>query len=297
MIEIRSYPSASDFLNAAGPLLYRHEAANGLMLGVCGQILRNPERFAGRICYRTVEEGGALRLAAIMTPPHRLQLSCSESTTEGRAAALADSLQRDGWDIPGVMGPAGEAKAVVERLAALAGRGYRLENRLRLYELRSVAQPPPARGRLRTALPADRPFLTRWWYDAQMEMFGKAERAEAERTALFRLGDGAVSLWEDGRPVSMAVRTRPTENGISVGMVYTPPNFRRRGYATACVTELSRLLLNEGRQFCSLYADLANPVSNSIYRRIGYRPVCDFEEYGFLESAKSPEETTEEREG
>lgn len=286
MIEVRSFSSASDFLKAAGADLYRCEAANGLMLGVCGQILRNPERFAERICYRTVEEDGTLRLAALMTPPHRLQLSYSESMTEGRAAALAESLQRDGWEVPGVMGPAGEAKAVVERLGALTGREHRLENKLRLYALRSVGQPPDARGRLRTALPADCSFLTRWWYDAQMEMFGKADREETERTALFRLGDGAVYLWEDGSPVSMAVRTRPTENGISVGMVYTPPDFRRRGYATACVTELSRLLLGEGRQFCSLYADLANPVSNSIYRKIGYRPVCDFEEYEFVESAK-----------
>jgi predicted GNAT family acetyltransferase len=286
MIEVRSFPSASEFLKAAGAELSRREAANGLMLGVCGQILRNPERFAERICYRTVAEDGALQLAALMTPPHRLQLSYSESLTEGGAAALAESLARDGWDAPGVMGPAGEAEAVARRLAALAGRGCRLENRLRLYELRSVARPPDARGRLRTARSADGAFLTRWWYDAQMEMFGKADPAETERTALFRLGDGAVYLWEDGSPVSMAVRTRPTDNGISVGMVYTPPDYRRRGYATACVTELSRLLLAEGRQFCSLYADLANPVSNSIYQKIGYRAVCDFEEYGFAESAK-----------
>jgi hypothetical protein len=40
-------------------------------------------------------------------------------------------------------------------------------------------------------------------------------------------------------------------------------------------------MLGEGREFCSLFADLANPESNSIYRRIGYRPVCDFREYSF----------------
>ncbi len=30
-----------------------------------------------------------------------------------------------------------------------------------------------------------------------------------------------------------------------------------------------------------LFTDLSNPTSNSIYQKIGYRPVCDFTEYIF----------------
>lgn len=30
-----------------------------------------------------------------------------------------------------------------------------------------------------------------------------------------------------------------------------------------------------------LFADLANPTSNGLYRRIGYRPVADFAAYDF----------------
>jgi len=42
-------------------------------------------------------------------------------------------------------------------------------------------------------------------------------------------------------------------------------------------------LLDEGRRFCALFTDLANPTSNRIYHKIGYRPVCDFDEYVFGE--------------
>jgi len=31
-----------------------------------------------------------------------------------------------------------------------------------------------------------------------------------------------------------------------------------------------------------LYADLANPTSNRIYERLGYRPACDVDVYEFL---------------
>jgi predicted GNAT family acetyltransferase len=40
-------------------------------------------------------------------------------------------------------------------------------------------------------------------------------------------------------------------------------------------------LLDQGKQFTSLFTDLSNPTSNSIYQKIGYQPVCDFDLYRF----------------
>ena len=88
-------------------------------------------------------------------------------------------------------------------------------------------------------------------------------------------------LWDIGQPVSLAARSRHTTHGINVGPVYTPPAFRRRGYAGACVAALSQQMLDAGWEFCTLFTDLANPTSNSVYQKIGYRPVCDFDEYVF----------------
>ena len=69
----------------------------------------------------------------------------------------------------------------------------------------------------------------------------------------------------------------PTPNGIRIGAVFTPPDLRRRGYASACVAAVSQSVLDAGRKFCFLYADIANPTSNHIYQEIGYQPVCDGE--------------------
>jgi predicted GNAT family acetyltransferase len=73
----------------------------------------------------------------------------------------------------------------------------------------------------------------------------------------------------------MAAWSGETPNGRRVGYVYTPPAHRRHGYATALVAYLSERILEDGCRFCFLYTDLDNPVSNSIYQQIGYRPVCD----------------------
>ena len=85
-------------------------------------------------------------------------------------------------------------------------------------------------------------------------------------------GNG-IALWEDGgEPVSLAGFGSPTPNGIRIGPVYTPPQLRGRGYASALTAHVSQAQLDAGRAFCFLYTDLANPTSNKIYVDIGYFP-------------------------
>ena len=77
----------------------------------------------------------------------------------------------------------------------------------------------------------------------------------------------------------MAGWSGKTANGVRLNLVYTPPGLRSRGYARACVWALTEQLLAQGNMFCCLYANLANPISNRIYERIGYRPVSDVSDF------------------
>jgi predicted GNAT family acetyltransferase len=201
----------------------------------------------------------------------------------GGARALVQALVRGGWQVPGVLGPGEAAAAVAEAWAAGTGSRYGLERRQRVYELREVASPVPEQGRLRPATERDVDLAARWHYGFHREIFGRSDLEQARRAARARIQAGDIFLWEDGRVVSMAMRNRPARRGISVSLVYTPPELRGRGYATACVGELSRVLLGAGWEYCALFADLANPTSNRIYQRIGYKPVCDYDEYRFDE--------------
>lgn len=79
----------------------------------------------------------------------------------------------------------------------------------------------------------------------------------------------------DGQPVSMARLRRPLLGGWSIGGVYTPPELRGRGYAGAVVQALSARLVAEGASYVALYTDLANPISNHLYARIGFVPCLD----------------------
>lgn len=77
------------------------------------------------------------------------------------------------------------------------------------------------------------------------------------------------------QPVSLAVYNRETPVSGNIGPVYTPKEYRNTGYATYCVAALSQKILDSGKTCATLMTDLANPISNSIYQKIGYKSVCD----------------------
>jgi hypothetical protein len=282
-MKVRTYADAESFLRNTQGELESNEAANSLMLGVCLRLVRYPERVKTRPCLKTVEDEEGLVLAAMMTPPHKLVVYGHQGNLDEGARVLAQDLVSEGWKVPGVVGPREVARRVVEGWVEITGRRYEVERRNRLYQLRKVKSPVPERGRLRLATTADMELVAGWRYEFQVEIFGEADREEVRRAAELGIENGDIYLWEDERPVAMAMKTRPTRNGVSVSLVYTPPELRGRGYATACVGELSRLLLESGWGYCALFADLSNVAANRVYQRIGYEPTCDYDEYVFLD--------------
>ncbi|MGH3174435.1 MAG: GNAT family N-acetyltransferase, partial [Streptosporangiaceae bacterium] len=91
-----------------------------------------------------------------------------------------------------------------------------------------------------------------------------------------RIGHGGITVWEAGGvPVSVAGRTRAVARMVRVGPVYTPPELRGRGFASAATAAVSQAALDAGLREVVLYTDLANPTSNAVYQRLGYRPVED----------------------
>jgi predicted GNAT family acetyltransferase len=99
---------------------------------------------------------------------------------------------------------------------------------------------------------------------------------DVDTRARQRVADECIHLWRDGGQfVSIAAAVGRTPSGIRIGLVYTPPPLRRRGYAGALVAALSQKLLDSGRRFCFLFTDMTNPTSNKIYQQIGYQKICE----------------------
>lgn len=280
-MKVQTYTDTESFLRNTRVELESNEAANSLMLGICEQLVRHPAQVNATPCLKTVEDETGLILAAVMTWSRKLVVYGHQGDLGGGTRTLVQDLVGEGWGVPGVLGPSDVAKGIAKRWAAVTGGGFDFERRQRVHELREVTSPTPERGRLRLARESDIDLVAGWWYGFHYEIFREADRKAAQLAADGRIEEGDIYLWEDQGPVSMAMKTRPTRSGISVSLVYTPPELRGRGCATACVGELSRLLLDSGFRFCALFADVSNAAANHIYQSIGYEPITEYDEYVF----------------
>ena len=283
---VTTYPQASDFLARARAELESNEILNGLSLGIALRLQKFPGRIEIAPYLATVEDEGELIVAAVMTPPFRLTITSNQlDISEEALSLLIHNLREQGWSVPGVMGPAAISDHFARTWTRRTGEVAQVRTHERLFELTKVIAPRPGPGSLQVATPADSTLVVRWIQAFQEEALGiLLSDEDALGWARTRIDNGEIYFWvlEDGSIVSLIGTTRPLSRVISIGPVYTPPEMRGHGYALRSVAVLSQRLLDGGWERCSLFTDLSNPTSNSIYQQLGYRAVCDFNEYDFL---------------
>jgi predicted GNAT family acetyltransferase len=154
-----------------------------------------------------------------------------------------------------------------------------------VFATQEVTIPSRVAGRLRLPTDADRSLL-RDWADQFFAESGATSSGKDEIGS--RIDAGLLVVWEvDGVVVSMAATTVAQGAVARIGLVYTPPEHRRRGYASACVAQLTARELATPGLTCMLYTDLANPTSNGIYRALGYHHIGDGLELRF-DRSESP---------
>lgn len=275
MVRIERYEDVAAFFERASPYLLQNEATHCVQLGFRGTLEANPRAFgdADPVLLVAADDDRVAGVAA-RTPPHNLLLSLMDGAT---ADAFADELR--GEELPGMLAPVAAGEAFVARWPAPATVAIRE----RLFELTEVIPPRPVSGRARWYEDDDRELVLAWLAAFHAEAMPGDPNFDPEGAlARRRNSPGDFVLWDDEGPVAFAGYGAPTPNGMRIGPVYTPPKLRGRGYASALTAAVTEHILASGCRFCFLATDLANPTSNSIYRRIGYRPVTDVTVWRFV---------------
>lgn len=188
------------------------------------------------------------------------------------------------WGCPNTLfGPARSVNAVIGAIKKKLPSWTESVRPMMAYELLHVVFPAvPVAGRMRFAAASDREWLTRcatgFLVECDLPEARSQTLSDDVRQAVERLlQDEALVLWElpGGGPAAMAAIIRRTSFGASVSWVYTPPEGRQRGYASALVAQLSQHILSAGASRCMLFTDANNPQTNAIYQKIGYRYAGD----------------------
>jgi GNAT superfamily N-acetyltransferase len=283
-VDVRRLDDPAAFLDAVSPLLIADEARHSLMFGILATLCEHPAFYPVYGLW-LAESAGGIRGAAVRTPPHNLVLA--RPRDDAALEALATEIEDEP---PGVVGARPEVEAFAAFWCERAGTAPVTRRGQGIFQLDRVEPVSGVTGRMRqTGTPEQRGLLIDWWRAFAAEALGETATESSVAREIdhrFDAAEAGIVFWDDDGPVSFAAYGNPTPNGIRIGPVYTPPDRRGRGYASALVASLSGRLLRE-RRFCFLYTDLANPTSNKIYEQIGYRRVCESAEIAFDPSAGS----------
>jgi len=286
-MEINYYENIVEFIGIVYEFLIEHETENNILFAILDGIKEDPHRYGDEVPdLITVTKNGDLKLVSIRTPPHNQVLSYTNDLTT--IDALIDVLVEKGIELPGVFG----FKEAANKFASIWCQKNNLNQNLlmneRAYRLESVSEETLGDKEFIIADESHEELVLNWAREFVLEAFSESPpeqdmiESHVERRRKSIKDQNIFLLLEEGKPVSMVQKAGKTPNGNLVNLVYTPPSLRRRGYATECVAKLSKHLLEEGNKYCFLFTDLANPTSNSIYQKIGYRPIIDFDQIEFV---------------
>ena len=276
------YPTPRDFLRANHAFLEEHEALCQLNRGNAQanqDTPRCPSLFFGR--YEQDRKPVLLFGSAL---PWNLCLNAPSDTASlsGQAAAeLASWLRDENIPIAGVTAREDLCQAFMNAY----GGEFAQRSVMDIMVLTELIEPPAVSGAIRRAEEGDLETICQWvhaFYREALHEEADPEGVRQRNRERIQKGETLVLELPGGVLASMAHTSRETGRGVAISGVYTPPEHRGRGYCQATVGALCREQLARGKSYCTLFVDKRNPVSNRVYRKIGFAVLEDCGEYKLI---------------
>ncbi|PEE15826.1 GNAT family N-acetyltransferase [Bacillus cereus] len=268
MIQLHVYEEVIRFKEDVTPFLEKNEQENNLILGVL-QVVQEP------IFMAVAKRREEIAVVFLQTVEKQMIVATSEIAEED-IVELAKKLTKVYPDIPGFIGNKKVIQKLAEEIAILEQKKIVVGMEQGVYELKRVKKKWNKDEIFRTINSDELPLIEKWIYQFCEDVKLPTTKEEAKQTAHTLITTNRLfGLEVGGKLVSVAAKTRPTTNNITVNFVYTPKEERKKGYASNCVAALSQRMLDEGYKTTTLYTDLANPTSNKIYQEIGYEQIME----------------------
>lgn len=219
---------------------------------------------------RYEEEGRTLMLFG-NTLPWNVCLNAPQGEPRSLLAAkeLARHMRRENIGLAGVTARKDLADAFIEAY----GGTFTLRGSMDILVLREAVPPGAVPGAVRKTTAADLDLVVRWLQGFYMDIFGEArDPAEICKAQGERVNNGQYYLFEtpQGQAVSMAAVFRDLPHGSCISGVYTPPEHRGKGYCQNTVAAICQEKLAAGKGYCTLFVNKKNPISNRVYKKIGF---------------------------
>lgn len=285
---IKEYKSARIFLDEYETILLENEAVSQLVLFSAyhnvQDITDNNE--IDKALYGAVLENENIILLFCNVLPYNLVVYIVKQEGILQASiALADYLSGNHIMINGIYARLDVCQSFMEEYKKQTKCSFAEKLGIDILELREVNELIPIEGLHRKALPEEAKLIAQWMIEFQMEsLTSEMDYEAALERATKLINENKIYVYEDkeNKVVTMAVAARKLAHGTAITYVFTPEENRGKGFAAANIYYLSKELLEQGNEFCTLFVDKKNLLSSRAYEKVGYKPVGDIYEYKVL---------------
>ena len=266
LLKLVTYEDAKSFLGRCENWLLERSDIHNTMYSAAVLVARESPLFTGPYWFGSIEgNNGDIVACGTHNLPNGLTLSETP-------ANMLEKVHRSCVDAVGVphliRAPQVTANWLAERICNGSDVGNRLQARWLTYRLDHVVWPEKkAPGRLRKGTTKEESLIAEWG-----RAFGEEEPAPVDVSEFMRqkLYAGELFIWDDDGAKTLLTLSGRVGRGIRISGVYTSPEFRCRGYASAGVAALSDAELSNGRRFVVLNVTEGNPAAR-LYQRLGFR--------------------------
>ena len=273
-MKLHKYDNIQSFIKETFEILLENEAQNNLL--IADALGGKDVDISGWFVAAIKDNNGGILLTVISAPPYPILIYETKNIRNDKAVnLLINEIVGIDYKIKGVLAEQELSNRFAKTYQKITKNTFHKVLDMNLMICTDILKTPECSGKMRP-LTEDDLFYVPYWeveFSRECEIEGH-DLTRQIQSCRNHIPKANHFIWEDKIPVSQAVNGRDTINGAVINGVYTPPLYRGRGYATSCVANLSRLLFEEGKKFCCLFADAENPISNGIYAKIGFKNAC-----------------------
>lgn len=282
-MEFKKYDNPEEFVKENEKFILEKEWLNNLMAGNYKDAVK--DGIDENWLLARVTEGEKTELVMLLRKPWKLLMySPTNNKSEELYRFAAEELYKVDPSLEGVNTETEVSQIFAREFCKIAGKEPKVRLGMRILVLGKLKE-----GTLRDdvvfrkATEEDKDILNEYRRRFSEEALNEnLSQEELEEIFYRNLERGSYVLEKDGKIVATAVTNRHLSKGKSVGSVFTPKEERGKGYAYNVVYRLSKELLDSGLEYCVLFTDDSNPISNHVYEKIGYEKRAETTEILFV---------------
>jgi len=261
-MDARLYNTASSFSDSCRSILLAEEAKNNMFIGcmdTAESVYKNDKFIFGEIT-----DQSRIELVFICNPKGQVLLFSPSLSADRRLyKLLSNEIEKTGFHIDRVIAAPSVAEMFAGEYSQLTKRKNEVNMRMNILRLTRLIP--------RKLLDLDAKKITE-----NCEYALTPAHIQFINESIYGQ-EGLYFLIKEKIPVSQAAIRRR----VSMGGVYTPEEHRRNGYSSTLVYSLAKRILDDGNPYCVVHTDADDPISNRMYKSIGFEHIADMKDIVF----------------